>query len=183
MPKAQEYNQFRRLVGDFAHSNITTQVIDTYLNDATAEVTADFVTTKVESPVLDSPEFNQFESSTTVTPAQIMTFDELYIQFHPEVIYKAAINWWWNRASEFAGHLTTTIGSAAQNVSELYERCILMIQQLETHYQAIQQLGLDIQMGNISYFNKRYLQRAGGQREESALTQGEGGQPGDLWYG
>lgn len=180
MPTKQEFNLFRRLVGDYGHNAITDQVIQTYLDDATYEVTTDFVTESTQAPALDS---NQFSSFTTVTPAPLTRFDELFVQFHPEVIYKAAINWWWNRASELSGRLSQTVGQATQNVTDLYTNAMQMIANLEVRYEKIQQLGLDIEMGNISIFNKRHLQRQGGQREESALIKEEGGQPGDLWYG
>lgn len=183
MPTKQEYNQFRRLIGDFGVDSVDNHTIDAYLDDATFEVTADFVTISTQSPVLDSPQFNQFEDFTSVSSQPITKFDELYHQFHPEVIYKAAINWWWNRASSLAGKLSQTVGTASQDVTRLYDNAMAMIATLEEKYDKIQQLGLDIQMGNISYFNKRHLQRAGGQREENALLQGEGAQPGDLWYG
>lgn len=183
MPTPQEINQFRRLTGDFGINAIAEQDIAICLNDATFEVTADFVKITTRAPVLSSPEFNQFESFTDVKPQPIRTFDELYIQFHPEVIYKAAINYWWNQAAQLAGRLTTTVGQASQQVSDLYARAMNMIAALEVHYQSIQQLGLDIEMGNISYFNKRYLERTGGEREEDSLIKGEGTQPGDLWYG
>lgn len=183
MPTEQEKNTFRRLIGDYTAKAVSDQEILNYLNDATFEVTTDFVAITTTTPVLSSPVFNQFEHFTEVKPVPVKVFDELYIQFHPEVIYKAAINFWWSKASELAGRLTSTVGQASQNVSELYQNAMAMIASLEEHYKGIQQLGLDITVGNFSYFNKRTMERVGGQREEDSLMQGEGAQPGNLWYG
>ena len=74
MPTAGEYRQFRRLVGDSNSLKLGTSDIDDCLNDATYELTIDFATP--------------------------LGFDTLLTQYHNEVIYKAAINWWWNNLSE-----------------------------------------------------------------------------------
>lgn len=180
MPSSQELNQFRRLIGDFNTHVVPDTVIVTYLNDATFEVTADFVAETTSAPSFDSAQGQAF---TTVRPAPVNTFDELYIQFHPEVVVKAAINWWWQKASEYADRLTTTVGQASQQVSDKWTRAMTMIEMLEVRYERVQQLGINIQIGNFSYFDKRYLNRVGGIREEASLVRQEGGQPGDLWYG
>lgn len=148
MPTTSEYNQFRRLVGDYGANTLTTNEINSWLNDAVFELTADFQTSAGAS-------------------APISEFDTLVQEYHPEVIYKAAINYWWSKAAELSGHLSTTVGTASQQSSDKWTRAMQMIQTLEAKYQEIQSLGIDITIGNLSYFSKQSLTRRGGQSEES----------------
>lgn len=144
MPTASEINQFRRLIGDYNKDVVDDADLDSYLDDAVAELTADFAT-----PVID--------------------FDILVTQYKPEVILRAAINWWWQRAAELADKHSTSVGQSAQNVSEKWDRAMEMIRRLETRYMEIQQLYTDITFGNISRFSKSTLTRIGGQREEDVM--------------
>lgn len=144
MPTTSEKNQLRRLIGDYGANTVDDTEIDAYLNDATFEVTSDFA-----SPVID--------------------FDVLLVQYHPEVIYKAAINWWWQRASKLVDHHTQTVGQSSQNASEKWDRAMQMIERLETKYNEIQMLGIDISIGNLSRFSKITMTRIGGRSEESTL--------------
>lgn len=144
MPTTSEYNQFRRLIGDFGEDAVLDAEIKSYLDDAVRELTADFT-----SPVTD--------------------FDVLVQQYHPEVIYKGAINWWWDKAAKLADKHSTTVGQASQNVSEKWDRAMEMIRRLEEAYMNIQLLQTDISIGNISRFSKTTLTRIGGVSEEKTL--------------
>lgn len=153
MPTTSEYNQFRRYIGDYATASVSDTTIDSYLNDATRELTSDFV-------------------DVAGLPAVLTAFDTVVPEYHPEIILKAAINWWWNRAAELADKHSQTVGQASQNVSEKWDRAMQMIQQLQTMYDQIESLGVDITFGNLSYFSKSSLERIGGQREEVAIKNG-----------
>lgn len=144
MATTSEINQFRRLIGDFGDEAVDDSELDSYLDDAVRELTADFATPVVE-------------------------FDNLVTQYKPEAIYKAAINWWWDRAAKLADKHSVSVGQSAQNVGEKWERAMEMIRLLEEHFAAIQTLGTDITFGNISRFSKATLTRIGGLREEDAI--------------
>lgn len=142
MPSTSEYNQFRRLVGDFTAQSLSTNYITALLNDTTYELTGDFAT-------------------------PITSFDTLLTQYHNEVIYKAAINYWWNDLSELQEkHSMTLGGGATQNVGEKWDRAWQMIQSLQATYDQIQMLQVDITIGNFSRYSKQTLRRIGGIREE-----------------
>lgn len=143
MPTVSEKNLFRRLVGDFGKDEVSDSEIDGYLDDATYELTADFTV-----PVLD--------------------FDTLKAQYHPEVIYKGAISWWWNRMASLADKHSMSSGAQTQSAGEKWDRAFQIIQRLEEKYDQIQMLGTDITFGNISRFSKSTLTRIGGVREEDA---------------
>lgn len=150
MSNLAERNQFRRYVGDFPDASVTDETIEAYFDDATYEVTTDFV-------------------DSTNAPAPVNDFDVLVVEYHPEVVVKAAINFLWNKAAKFAERHSTSIGGAAQNVSETFDRLMSMIERLETKYAEISYLGTDISMGNLSRFSKGSLRRVGGVREETPL--------------
>lgn len=142
MPTQAEYNQFRRLIGDYDTEALPNADATQILNDTCVELTSDFAT-------------------------PVTTFDDLAVIYHPEIVYKAAINWWWNRLSDYADTKhSVSIGSASQNVGEKWERGWQMIQSLQTTYDQIQSLRVDIHMGNYSRFSKQTLRRVGGVREE-----------------
>lgn len=150
MPTTSEKNQFRKLIGDFGRSQVDDSTIDSYLNDAVAELTADFVDEdNVSAPVTD--------------------FDNLVAQYKPEVILYAAINWWWNVASMYVNHHSQTVGQTSHQASEKWERAMRMIETLTTQFTNSQTLGTDISIGNLSRFSKQTLQRYGGMREEDTL--------------
>lgn len=152
MPTTSEKNLFRRLVGDYGSSpKIADSEITSYLDDATAELTADF------------------RNSTGVS-APVTQFDMLVTQFHPEVIYYAAIQWWWNRLSKLADQHSQNVGPTSQNVSEKWDRAMKMIEFLTQQWTGMQTLGQDVLIGNLSRFSKRTLMRQGGQSEEDALA-------------
>lgn len=142
MPNVSQINQFRRLVGDFKANKVTDNEIVTYLNDAVWEVT----------------------SHNYATP--IGVFDSIAVTYQNELIWKAAINYWWNEVAILQAKLTTTVGQASQNVSELWTRALSMIQVLQAQYDEIQQLGITIIEGNSSRFSKQSLRRIGGVEEE-----------------
>ena len=144
MPTTAEYNQFRRLVGDYGEGFVDNNTIDQYLNDATTELTADFT-------------------------VPVTSFDTLVKQYHPEIIVWAAINWWWNVASNLVQHHTQSIGGASHQASEKWERAMRMIEMLTTRFNEIQTLGQDITIGHLSRFSKLTLTRFGGRSEEDAL--------------
>lgn len=151
MSTLSERNQFRRYIGDFGTSAVDDATIKSYFDDAVRELTADFVdVNNLSAPVTD--------------------FDVLVPQYHPEVIVKAAINWWWQKAARLADHHTQTVGQSSQNASEKWDRAMEMIRHLEELYATIQALGTDITFGNISRFSKATLTRIGGQREETAYN-------------
>lgn len=150
MPSVSERNQFLRYIGKYGTTEVAESEIDAYLDDTTRELTADFVNTNnLSAPVVD--------------------FDVLAPQYHPEVIVKAAINWWWQKAAKLSDHHSQSVGQASQQASEKWDRAMEMIRRLEEVYDRIQQLGTDITIGHISRFSKVTLQRHGGQREEQAL--------------
>lgn len=148
MATANEINMFRRLVGDQVNAVMTVEEIQSWLNDASIELTSDFVNTAGASAPVDN-------------------FDHLVQQYKPEVVYKAAINWWWARASVLAEQLSTTVGQASQQASEKWDRAMKMIDVLQNYYSEIQYLGTDISIGNLSYFSKASLTRRGGIEEET----------------
>jgi hypothetical protein len=141
MPSVAEINQFRRLVGDSDTGLISEIEITALLNDTVNELTGDFAT-------------------------PLSNFDLLVNQYHNEVIYKAAINWWWNRLAELTEKHSMSIGSSAQNVGEKWDRCQMMINMLQGTYDQIQMLQVDITVGNYSRYSKQTLRRIGGVREE-----------------
>lgn len=141
MATTQEYNQFRRLIGDAKKQEVSTAEMDSYLNDAVLELTGDFAT-------------------------PLTSFEVLVQQYHNEAIYKAAINWWWNLLSELQDKHSISVGGNAQTVSEKWDRAFQMIQQLQAYYDDIQALKVDITMGNLSRYSKQTLRRIGGEREE-----------------
>lgn len=143
MPSVSEYNQFRRLIGK-DETFIADLNCDSYLDDACRELTQDFK----NGPVTD--------------------FDTLVQQYHPEVIYRAAINWWWEYASQQTTKHNTTVGSASQDEGERWDRAMQMIERLETRFDSIQTLGTDITMGNLSRWDRTNLRRIGGESEEDA---------------
>lgn len=151
MPLQSEYNQFRRYIGDYGVDTVDDTEVDAFLDDATLELTSDFVdVNNLSAPVND--------------------FDVLVAQYHPEVVVKAAINWWWHRAAKLTEHHTQTVGSASANTSEKWDRAMEMIKQLEELYANIQALGTDITFGNLSRFSKSTLTRLGGRREEDSYN-------------
>lgn len=145
MATQAEYNQFRRLIGDYGTNTIPASTIDDYLNDAAAELTADFTT-------------------------PVAVFDSIVSQFRPEIVVWAARNYWWNLASKYVDHHSTSMGGGASHqASEKWDRAMRMIEYLEEYFSKIQTLGTDIMLGNLSRFSKRTLTRFGGVREEDAL--------------
>lgn len=148
MSTASEQAQFRRLIGDYTKNKVEPEVIEAYLDDAARELTA---------------------NDPTNLSAPVIAFSALEVRYHPEVVVKAAINWWWNVAAEASTKHSQTVGPATQNVSETWDRAMEMISRLEEQYQKIQTLGTDITVGNISRFSKVTLTRVGGKREENAL--------------
>lgn len=150
MPTTSERNQFRKLIGDFGTGNVIDGDVDLYLNDATAELTADF-------------------TNSSMVSAPLTDFDDLVAQYKPEVIVWAAIQWWWNVASKLVQHHTQTIGQSSQTASEKWDRAMRMIEILTERFSEIQTLGTDITIGHLSRFSKSDMRRHGGQREESAL--------------
>lgn len=142
MPSEAEFNQFRRLIGDYEAQALPDSEVEQILNDTCWELTSDFAT-------------------------PVTSFDALTDQYHTEIVYKAAINWWWNRLSDYADNKhSVTIGSASQNVGEKWDRGWQMIQNLQNTYDQIQSLRIDIYIGNYSRFSKQTLRRIGGVREE-----------------
>lgn len=142
MSVQSERNLFRRLIGDYGKNAVSDTEIETYLDDTCYELTADFAT-----PVTD--------------------FDTLVVQYHPEVVYKAAINWWWQYATSAGEKHSMSMGQATQNVGEIWNRAMTTIEKLEAHYKLIQLLGIDIIIGNFSRFSKQTLTRIGGVEEEA----------------
>lgn len=145
MPTTSEYNLFRRLIGDFDKNEVPNSSLDALLDDATFEVTNDFT-----PPVTD--------------------FDVLVVQYHPEIIYKAAINYWWNKLGNWTEKYSVSAGAQSQNVGERWDRVMQIIQQLEQKYQEISYLGTEIAIGNLSRFSKESLTRIGGQNEEDVMN-------------
>lgn len=141
MPTQAELNQFRRLIGDFETEVLTDSDIESVLNDAVSELTGNLAT-----PTVD--------------------FDLLLAQYHNEVIYKGALNWWWNQLSELQNKHSISVGQASQNVSEKWDRAWQMIQSLQATFDQIQTLWVDIVEGNYSRYSKQTLRRIGGIREE-----------------
>ena len=142
MPNSSEINQFRRLVGDWSVNKITEEDIVAYLNDATWELT----------------------SHNYSTPVGI--FDYMNVAYHNEIVWKAAINYWWNQVAELQRKLSTAVGQASQDVSQKWTRALQMVQALEERYAEIQQLGITVIEGNSSRFSKQSLRRIGGVEEE-----------------
>lgn len=141
MPSTAELNQFRRLIGDFEAEALSDNDISDLLDDTVAELTGNFAT-----PLID--------------------FDTLLTQYHNEVIYKAALNWWWNNLSELQNKHSISVGQASQNVGEKWDRAWQMIQSLQATFDQIQQLWVDVTEGNFSRYSKQTLRRIGGIREE-----------------
>lgn len=142
MATALERNQFRRLIGDFKTTLVSDANIDALFNDTVLELTGDFAT-----PLVD--------------------FNTLLAQYHNEVIYKAALNFMWNRLGELQEKHSISVGAATQNVGEKWDRLWQMIQWLQTQYDEIQQLRIDITIGNYSRYSKQTLRRIGGTSEEN----------------
>lgn len=147
MSTASERNQFRRLIGDFGINAVDDATIEIFLNDAVRELTADFAT-------------------------PVTVFDTLVQQFHPEVIYWAAINWWWDYASKQTEKEMVSMGDATSNPSTRWDRAMQMIDRLTKTYMEIQLLGIDVYIGNLSRFSKATLTRIGGHREEDYFNAG-----------
>lgn len=146
MATTQEYNQFRRLIGAGSATPtvvITTTEIDSYLNDTVLELTG----------------------SVFATP--LNDFDTLVEQYHREVIYKAAINWWWNELAELQSKHSIQVGVTSQNVGEKWDRAWQMIQSLQATYDQIQALWQQVTIGNFSRYSKQTLRRIGGVEEEN----------------
>lgn len=141
MPTDREVNQFRRMVGDYNTQSLATPVIFSYLNDATNELTGGFAT-------------------------PLYSLDDIDYEHHNEVIHMAALNWWWNRLAELEDRHSINVGSAAQNVSEKWDRAMQMITNLQQDYDEIQQLRTVIKEGNLSRWSKQTLRRVGGVSEE-----------------
>lgn len=150
MPTQSEFNQFRRYIGDYTDEKVDDTDIEVYLDDATAELTADFTDADGAS-------------------AQVTEFDNLVIQYRPEVVVWASINFWWQKAALYAERHSQTVGQASQSASEKWERAMEMIRRLTEYYDKIGLLGTDITIGNLSRFSKITLTRIGGQREEDAI--------------
>lgn len=151
MPVQSEYNAFRRLIGDFSKDLVDDVILDEYLDDATRESTADF-------------------TDNTGSPTPVTDFDVLVGQYHTEVIYLAAINWWWDIAAKAAARVSVGMGASSQTEGERWQRAMEMIAKLREEYLRIQSLGTDITQGNLSRFSKSTLTRIGGQREERGLA-------------
>lgn len=147
MPTDQDYSMFRRYVGDFDNETIDEAVIDSYLDDATAEATAPHVS--ADTPIVTS-------------------YDSLNQKYAPEVVLLAAINWWWNKAANYADKLTTTVGQASEQATDRWNHAMQMIQSLQDLYSTIEILGRDPDVGNLSHWNRNTLSRVGGVSEEDA---------------
>lgn len=146
MPNSSEIAQYRRLIGDYGVNAVPDTDCINAMNDATWELTSHNFSTPLGS------------------------IDFLDVSFHNEIIWKAAINFWWNRVAQLQAKLSTTVGGASQNVSEQWQRALQMVQELETRYAEIQQLGITFNIGNASRFSKQSLRRIGGIREENTPT-------------
>lgn len=155
MSTVAEKNQFRRLVGDYPAGSVDDATVESYLNDAVAELTADF-------------------TDASGVSAPVTVFDALVKEYHPEVILWGAINWWWNRLAILADRHSQTVGDAAQSISEKWDRALAMIKELEVRYNTISALGTDISVGNFSRFSKQSLLRLGGNREEEEIKEIQG---------
>lgn len=152
MSTQAEKNQFRRLIGDFPTGKYDDAYIENYLDDAVQELTADFTDTLgVSAPVTD--------------------FDALLKQYHPEIIVWAALNWWWNRASQLSDKHSQSVGDSDQKLSEKWDRAMAMIKELEARYQLIQALGTDISIGDFSRWSKKTMSRLGGRSEETIIDE------------
>lgn len=148
MPSQSEYNQWRRLVGDFPGEAIEEIDIDTYLDDAVQELTADF-------------------TNATGASAPVADFDLLVNHFRPEVVVWAARNWWWQRAAQLSDRHSQTVGQSSQNVDVKWDRALEMIRMLEARFLEMGYLSTEINMGHLSRFSKKTLTRIGGRSEES----------------
>lgn len=138
------------MIGDFGKDEVDDSTLESYLDDATLELTSDFVDAYgVSSPVAD--------------------FDALVSQYHPEIILRAAINWWWNRAAKLQDKHSQSMGDADHKLSEKWDRAMAMIKELEARYAVTQQLGTDVSIGDFSRFSKKTLTRLGGRPEEVIL--------------
>lgn len=146
MPNQNEANQYRRLIGDFEVGNFSDLDVITALNDATWELTSHNYSTPI----------NQF--------------DFMDVSFHNEIIWKAAINFWWSQVAMLQARLATTVGTASQDVTEKWHRSLQMVQECEQRYAEIQQLGITFNIGNSSRFSKQSLRRIGGVEEENTPT-------------
>src|SRR3954470_23967964 len=153
MPTTREYNQFRRLVGDYGEDTIDDGIVDSYLDDAAAELTAD-------------------PGNLPNGVGPLTDFDQLPSEFRPEVITFAGINWWWNLAANLQEkHSQSLSGGMTQQVGERWERAMRMIEQLQLHYDTLQSLRPDINVEQLSYFSKASLRRVGAQREETVIDE------------
>lgn len=137
---------FRRLVGVADAGVLPDSAIKVYLDDACSELTADF------------------------TPSPVTDFDNLVTQYHPETIYKAAINYWWNQLAIASAKHSQAAGQVTQNVGERFDRIMQMIDKLQAYYDEIESLGIDITMGNLSYWSRGSMRRIGGQSEEDTAS-------------
>jgi len=146
MPTQTEFNIFRRLVGDFESPP---KIVD-------ADLDGD----------LDDAAYDYSSRDYWLDP--VTTFDAIPATRKIEVIYYAAIQWWWNRAAQLADKHTQTVGQASQNVGEKWDRAMQMIAQLETQLAAIVANIDVIKVGNNSRFSKVTLTRLGGVEEEAA---------------
>lgn len=149
MPTISDINLFRRLVGDFNDRLILDADITQYLNDAAREVSA-----QEEAILLTN------------------SFDLIPDMYKPEVIYQAAINWWWNRAAKLSDKHSQTVGQSSQNVGEKFDRAMQMIDALQTKLTELRNSTANhtVYFGHNSRFSRSTLTRIGGKREEDALN-------------
>ena len=141
-------NLFSRLTGQYglATPTISSTNATSYLNDAAAELTS-------------------YNTNLFATP--VYSLDTTPREYQREIIYKAALNWWWDYTAKLSDHHSMSIGGAAQNVSEKWQRAIQMIGTLETEYSKMSRLETDFTIGNVSRFSKQTLRRIGGIEEEN----------------
>lgn len=147
MPAQNERNLFRRLIGDFGVNNVADADVDAALADATYELT----------------------SMSGAVPTT-WTFDTISTQYHPEIVYKAAINWWWQYATSEGEKFSVSMGAASSNQGERFQKAMSIIEGLQAHYDQIKFLGVEMTNGDYSRFSKKTLSRLGGQPEEAALS-------------
>lgn len=147
MPGQQDYNLFRRYIGDYDIQAVPDSTIDSYLNDATAEATAPHI--GPDAPIITS-------------------YDLLPPKYSIEVILLAAINWWWNKIGGYATLLTTTIGQASEEASDRYQHALSVATSLQQLYDNTKVLGQTPDVADLSHWNRNTLTRVGGQSEEDA---------------
>lgn len=141
MPTQSELNQFRRLTGDYGKDNMSDTECGIWLDDATDELTDDFAT-------------------------PLYSFDYIAPNYHTEIIYKAALNYWWLQLASLQDKHTQTIGTSSANISEKWQRAMDMTTSMNTQWEAHRTMGFDVHVDNYSRFSKQTLRRIGGIREE-----------------